>query len=62
MFDATIEIRATDKKNLIASLHHLLMKLDSDTYLVNADSFNGVVKAHHYEACYTIKLLKESLS
>ena len=59
MLDAEVTIRASDKKNLIASLHHLLMRLDSEHYHDHADSFNGIVKAHRYEACYTIKLLKE---
>lgn len=54
MIDTTIEIRSTDRKNLIFALERILSQLKE-----NEDKERGSVTAHNYDAFYMIEAVKQ---
>lgn len=54
MIDTTIEIRSTDRKNLIFALQRVISQLEE-----NEDKERGSASAHNYDAMYMIEPVKQ---
>ena len=54
MYDTMIEIRSTDRENLVMALKMVIWDLEE-----NELRTRGVISKHNYDAVYTINKVKE---